>query len=495
MSALERLAALKNVFGDASELRVAKLLERLSATRFREPDKLILLHETVLFLRAYPHSPRVSRLADQILLQFPDRLRGVDPAPFEAGEVSGIAGSAISTNYSHSFARFLSLRHGKNIKIDWENYSHPDRLGPVLARLVPLAFEDWSVEPHIDWQGWFTALQGDLRWLVENLDPHTYDALELVLLFEIGSTPSRSHARLRRAKTFYQTEPLLKRRDVSLEAELAGPKIRTRRLNAAEAQRVLNLTIDTNAVRYRELWGFCYPDAKHVHHADLGRGVDLYWFGIPPAARLPFRAYHSGVFFKNGVPIGYVECLSFFDRMEVGFNLYYTFRDGESAWLYARFLGFCRQQCGVTCFSIDPYQLGDDNEEAVASGAFWFYRKLGFRSASDEIQKLVESEEKKLAASGTYRTSPATLRRLAKAPMLYGPTLDDWRAFSLREFSQRIGRGEAWPEIVRRISSETMAVDIVRKKNAPEETGYLRLLQRSPKLRKGILRLGQPVSR
>lgn len=489
MSALEQLAELKSAFGNEAEQRVAKLLERLAATRLRDPEKLILLHETALFLRAYSHSRRVLRLADQILFQFPDRLRGVEPAPFEAGEVSGIAGSAISTYYSHSFARFLSLRHGKNLKIDWENYSHPDRLGPVLARLAPLAFEDWSVEPHIDWQRWVTALKGDLRWLIESVDPQTYDSLELPLLFEIGSKPSRSHARLPRSKPFFHTSPLLKRRDVSLDAELAGQKIATRRLTIAEAKRLLDVTIDTSAIRYRELWGFSFPDLKHVYHADLGRGVDLYWLGIPPPVRLPLRAYHCGIFFKNGVPLGYVETLSFFDRMEVGFNLYYTFRDGESAWLYTRFLKFCQQQCGVKCFSIDPYQLGHENEEAVESGAFWFYRKLGFCSASREIQRRVDAEERKLAASSSYRTPPATLRKLAKAPMLYGPTLDDWRAFSLRAFVQKIGRG-AWPEIICRIPSETSAADILRKKNAPEETGYLRLLQRSPKLRRGILRLG-----
>jgi hypothetical protein len=490
MSALEQLAALKNTFGSEPERRVAKLLERLRSTRFRDPEKLIHLHETALFLRAYPHSARVLRLADQILLQYPERLRGVDPAPFEAAEVSGIAGSAISTNYSHSFARFLSLRHGKNIKIDWENYSRADRMGPVLARLAPAAAEDWTVEPNIDWQRWFNVLNGDLRWLVDNLDPATYDSLELLLLFEITSKPSRSHARLPKRKMFYQEEPLLKRRDISLDAEIASPRIPTQRLSTAQAERVLNTTMDTSAIRYRELWGFSYADLKHVRKADLGHGVDLYWFGIPPAARLPLRAYHSGIFFKNGVPLGYVETLSFFDRMEVGFNVYYTFRDGESAWLYARFLKFCQQECGVTCFSIDPYQLGHENEEAVESGAFWFYRKLGFHSASEELQQLVEEEERKLASRPGYRTPPSILRRLAKAPMLYGPTRDEWRTFSLRAFAQQIGRGEAWPEILRRIPSETTATEIVRLKNAKEEVGYLRLLQRSPKLRQGVLRRG-----
>ncbi|MEP6962665.1 MAG: hypothetical protein ABI995_11345, partial [Acidobacteriota bacterium] len=398
-------------------------------------------------------------------------------------------GSALSTNFSHTFALHLAKRFGKQIQIDWENYEHAWRLGPVLAKLAPLAAEDWTVEPHIDWLSWFQALRGDLMWLLLNVDPEIYDSLELLLLWNISDASSRSHHRLARKEIYYHKGPLIQRRDVSIAAELAGPRIAARRLSTREAERVLNLTIDTSAVRYRELWGFSYPDAKHVYHADLGRGVDLYWFGIPKESRLPLRAYHAGGFFKNGVPVGYLEVLSFFDRMEVGFNLYYTFRDGESAWLYARLLKFCRQECGVACFSIDPYQLGDGNSEAIDAGAFWFYRKLGFRSASAEIRRLTEREEAKLAKGNGYRTPPATLRRMAKAPMLYGSSTD-WDSFSLQRLCQRVGRGEAWPAILARLKSEVSADEILRAKNAPEETGYLRLLQRSEKLRRGILRLG-----
>ena len=103
--------------------------------------------------------------------------------------------------------------------------------------------------------------------------------------------------------------------------------------------------MDASAVRYRELYGFLYPDAANVFHADLGRGMDFYFFGAARKWRLPKRDYSCGMYFKNGVPIGYVEVLwprhPKGGRMEVGFNLYYTFRQGETAWLYARFL--CRR--------------------------------------------------------------------------------------------------------------------------------------------------------
>ena len=126
------------------------------------------------------------------------------------------------------------------------------------------------------------------------------------------------------------------------------------------------------------------------------------------------------MFFKNGVPIGYVEGLSLFDRMEVGFNLYYTFREGETAWLYARAAEAVSRSAGRDMYSVDPYQLGHENEEAIESGAFWFYRKLGFRTTSDKIAPLIEREEARIGANPAYRTPRATLRKLAEAPLIYG---------------------------------------------------------------------------
>ena len=106
---------------------------------------------------------------------------------------------------------------------------------------------------------------------------------------------------------------------------------------------MLDFARETSAMRYRELHGFTYGDPAHVVRVDLGRGVEVFVFGIPPEHRLPLRAYHAGMFFKNAVPIGYIECLTLFEHMEVGFNLYYTFREGETAWLYARLLRLFHQ--------------------------------------------------------------------------------------------------------------------------------------------------------
>ncbi len=459
---------MKGQFGRDAARRTVALVDRVLHARVREPAELIRLHETVLFLRAYPQSPRVLRLADKLLFSFAERLRGLDPEPFEDPEISGIAGTGLSTNFSYEIARSLADRH--SLKIDWANYGNPDRLGPILARLIPLAAEDWTVEPHPDWRRWFETARGTVKWLLDNVDAQTYDLLEIPLRWELDdSAAARSRSRLPRHDIYYHTGPLLKRSEISLEAEFGAPKIPVTKLPRRRAQKILDLIVDTSSVRYRELYGFTHPQVDHLYHADLGRGVDIFFFGVPPEWRLPLRAYHCGMFFKNGVPAGYIEGLSLFERMEAGFNLYYTFREGETAWLYARVLKLFRERLGVTCFSIDPYQLGHENEEAIASGAFWFYRKLGFRTTSEETARLVAREEHRIATRPGYRTPAATLRRLAESPLIYGGG-SEWDRFDLH-----------------RLRPWTMK-EVIHAKQAPEEIRYLRLLQRSPKLRSAVLR-------
>ncbi len=287
--------------------------------------------------------------------------------------------------------------------------------------------------------------------------------------WELGDSPaSRSRTRLPRRDIFYHHGSFIKRSEVSLEAEFAAPRIAVTKV--ARPRRIVDLITETSAVRYRELYGFTHPDEAHVYHADFGRGVDVYFWGVPAEWRLPLRAYHCGMFFKNGVPIGYVEGLSLFERMEVGFNLYYTFREGETAWLYAQILKLFREQLGVTCFSVDPYQLGCENDEAIESGAFWFYRKLGFRTTSEKIARLIAGEEAAMQENPGYRTTPAMLRRLARSPLIYNGGAE-WDGFELR----RLGKMPALSE------------ELVRAKRGAEEKRYLRLMQRDRDLRRRVL--------
>lgn len=420
MRALDQLSEMKGVFGRDAARRTVELLERLRRARFRDAAVLIRFHDLVLYLRAFPQSATVVRLADEILFSIHEQVAKMDSDPFDDTEVSGIAGTTISTNFSYPVARNLILRHGRAISIDWENYEHGDRLGAVLAELVPASREDFAISARPNAEHWFAKLRGGLKTLVTNVEPRVYDLLELPLRWDLGtSAAARSRTRLssKAREIFYHQEPFLRRKDVSLESGFREARLPVTRLAARASRKILDLILDTSAVRYRELYGFTNPDAAHVRHADLGRGVDFYFFGVPRDRRL-IREYHAGMYFKNGVPIGYVELLTRDGVMEVGFNLYYAFRESETAWLYARLLKVFHERLGAKSFWIDPYQIGHENQEAIDSGAYWFYRKLGFQSVSPKLRELSASEEAKLATPG-YRTSAATLRKLAVAGLEY----------------------------------------------------------------------------
>src|SRR5262249_29253997 len=118
MSPLDELVTFKGIFGETAARRVAQLLKQVSQTRLRTSAELIRLHETVLYLRAYPQSSGVVKLADEILSSFAERLRGMDLALFDDPEISGMAGSQVSSNFSFEIVRGLVARYGEAVQID-----------------------------------------------------------------------------------------------------------------------------------------------------------------------------------------------------------------------------------------------------------------------------------------------------------------------------------------------------------------------------------------
>lgn len=419
-SLLEQLDQLKGDFSPQAARKAEQLLKESTRRSMRDTGEWIHLHETLLFFRAYPQNQRVLDLSERLLGGFGRRLKDADREAFEDPEISGVSGTGLTTNFSHPFALSLAKRHGGSITIDWESYENPERLGRTLAVLIPEAFEDWAIASHPDWQRWFKKAHGTARWLIERVDPATYDLLEVPLRWEFGKNrASRTLTRIPRKRFFFHTGALLARRDISLEAEFAKPALHVRKLTLRAAQRIIDIIIDASACRYRELYGFLYPDVANVFHCDFGRGMDFYFFRVPSGWRLPSREYCAGMYFKNGVPVGYVEVIWTKGVMEVGFNLYYTFRQGETAWLYAQLLKLFRERFKLHTFTIDPYQIGHENDEAIESGAFWFYYKLGFRPRSRKVAALAREEAGRIAVDATHRTRPAVLRKLAAGTMEY----------------------------------------------------------------------------
>jgi hypothetical protein len=187
-----------------------------------------------------------------------------------------------------------------------------------------------------------------------------------------------------------------------------------RRAPPSEGAALLDAARAAVVVRYREVHAFNFADPADVLVADLGRGVRVAWFGVLPAHRLPLRGHYGYLVLKNGVPVGYGDASLLFERVEIAYNVFESFRQGESAFMFVRLLAFLHQRFGVRAFLLSPYQIGHRNDEALDSGAFWFYDKLGFRPRRAEIGRLAAAERRRIRAEPGYRSPRATLMRLCE---------------------------------------------------------------------------------
>ena len=369
---------------------------------------------------------------------------------FDRPEAAGIAGTAVAMTFSYDIARWLERTFTKKIRIDWDVFGEVERLGAFLARVLPLVQEEALADANVPFRVVLeeAAEQRKQRPLtfilraIEGLElpwadaAALYDSLSIQIWWELGrDAVSRTRTRRSGGIIHVQEEPLGTRRDVSLHVDLSAPPLPFERLLQAEGAKALDLARGVLAVRYRELHAFTHGDPDVVFAARAGRGVELLVNGVLPARRHPLRAGFGLVVLKNGVPVGYGDAYGLFERLEVSFNVFPAFRDGESAFLYGQVLRFFHHQLGVCVFWVDPYQIGEHNEEAVSSGAFWFYRKLGFRSSDPVLEMLVRIEEKRLARGTTSLTKPPLLRRFAASPLVFetaGAGMGEWDRFHVR---------------------------------------------------------------
>ena len=569
---LTQLEAAKNNFHAGHATQIAELLHQLASLSLRDPHQLIRFHECLLFLRAFPHAEsQVARL-ENLLNGFHRRIEklraaNADMSLFDDFDTSGIAGTSMQDTLPFDVAQWLARRIPRHIEIAWndywEDYQGERARANTWPRFIPLLEEDADVEATIPWPRWLDAACGrkqPLSWLLDRfarlpLPPRQraelYDSLRLPLRWRLENLKlSRTRNWSRPRQFYFHNSSLIQRSEVSLARELARSAPRFERLSIRGGKSVMNAIREIMLVRYRELYGTTLGDPRSVVRADLGRGVVMHFWGLPPNRRLPLRAYLAGYTLKNGVPINYVEAIGLCEWIEVGFNTFYTYRQGETAWIYAQALRCLCALTGAKCISIYPYQIGQNNDEAIESGAFWFYRKLGFRSGRRDLQALCEREEKRIAADPRYRTPPRTLKRLAEAHMFYelgtspGSTRGHegaWDRFSTRNLGQLVSRRmarefdgdsgkirqaslaavcrtlkinprrftadeqralEDWALVLALIpglprwtgEEKRRVVAIIRAKAARDEMAYFRQTRGHVRLREAVLRLGSPVT-
>ena len=120
---------------------------------------------------------------------------------------------------------------------------------------------------------------------------------------------------------------------------------------------------------------------------------------------------------RNGVPIGYTQATTLLRSSEINFNIFDTFRGTEASRIFVYTLAMVHHLFDSDAFVINTQQLGEGNQEALKSGAFWFYHKHGFRPRDPRVKRLLRTELARKKAKPGYRSSMSTLKKLASGDL------------------------------------------------------------------------------
>jgi hypothetical protein len=430
--ALRELESLRLSFGRAAAARKRALLKHLAKASLPTNADVLALHELLCFMRAWPDSASLLSQVNALLAGFATRrdLRRHRDALAD----SGVAGTDIHYRFYWPTARRLARRWPAQFDIDWDAVDEPEKLAAVLPQLVTPAEAAWLRNREPALRPALKRLAGPRTtagtFLVRQIGALAgnditreafHDALDTPMILRPGSdTPSRTLARHARSPVAFVRQPLV-RTPQDLRAELLRAPPSIRHVRPDEGAELIELATGALVTRSRDIDGIAYADARDVWMVDDGDALQWTFFGLVPERRQLLRASHGFVTLRSGVPIGYGQFDTLFRTADVSFNSFETFRGPTTAKIFVRLLAATHALFGASAFTLDGYQIGHHNEEAIASGAWWFYYKLGFRPRNAAIRRIAATELARMRSHPGHLSTPATLRRLA-ADTLYFET-------------------------------------------------------------------------
>jgi len=427
LAALERR---RLEFGPAAADSKLALLKQLARTRLGSARSVMRLHEALCFIRAYPDNPKLLAQAQTMLAGFARRadLRAHRLALAD----SGIAGTPIHYRFFAGQASWLALHWPNSLRLDRSDSEAQARIARALPPLLTPAEAQALAELKLAGYAALDRLRGsnesDAVFLLRRIAAMPgngfarefySDNIDASFVLAPGAdTPSRSAAHFSRAPVVFRSDAPPRARP-NLRAEMAHAPRSVRRMSVRDGQAVIDLARGAMVTRARSLEAFSFADARDAWFVDDGDGLAFALIGVLPQRRHVLASFYGGLTLRNGVPIGYAQSDIVGRAAALSFNTFETFRGTEAAFTFARWLAALRHVFGSTSFSFEPYQLGKNNDEALESGAWWFYAKLGFEPRDAATRKLAHGERLRMQRTPRHRTPLSLLRRLAQQHLFF----------------------------------------------------------------------------
>lgn len=420
------LARRAAAFGAENARAKAGLLAQILHLEHVPARDLRRLHDILCFLTAYPDDATVLRRVEKVSARL--REWGASGDTGDTGD-TGYPGSVIRTCFSLPVLLRLQRLFPECLEIDWEETDSADidRLASALGLLVSPGECQGLDDVNLDLEDWFAAarspsMKTDLEFLLALFTRSDLDAAALDLIFETCEVPIRYRLATPGTASCEIRWPVdrvcFQKQDIPRERQPLAAQIRRAisdgdRVPLGTGKAVIDLATLALSTRNLEIRTLTYANPKDVWLCNCGRGVQFALMGVVPTYRDPLECHYCVLVLKNGVPIAYGPATVWLGCCEIGLNLFEEFRGAEIRFIYPQFMRAIHHVLGARYFFLTAYGMGENNPAAIRTGAFWFYRKMGFLASNPKVEALALEEEKNMGRSPGYRSSVATLRKLS----------------------------------------------------------------------------------
>lgn len=399
MDAVAEMGRICRAFGPEAAAAKTRLMEKILESRRLTRGDQRLLAPSLLFLRAYPDSRRIRDLAGRLAARLPK--------------------TSIVHPWSYGVLLRLARIEPGSLEISWEDLENEDALTEAFYLLVSLAESHGLEDIGITLRGWIEESKprrgvSDLGFVIDLLERSPWPPQMRAFLLENAQIPVRYRGPALPRLGLEGPRVACQRRNFERKSFPLPSAIRRRPQRVERGgQEIIDLALRTLCARTLEIYPLTWADPADVTVVSDGRGIQVAVAGVRPEWRGSLEILAFVLVLKNGVPIAYGPARAVLGCCELGINLFAEFRGGETRLIYARFMQALHHVLGVEHFFLTRYGMGENNADALRSGAFWFYRKLGFRTTSPSVEKLAREEEARMASRPGYRSDMRTLRRLS----------------------------------------------------------------------------------
>ncbi len=418
-----QLATLKKLltcFDAASKAQKISCLKNFHGLPLVLNKDLIIYLDTLLFVIAYPDHPASYALAEKEIRRVSRFLQMTDLKKHPYLVNSGMPFTKTKTRFTHDAIRWLMTHPDCRVTLD----SFKDAsllLNDVLKITLPTLerSETTAGSSNTELMDSLRVPQASrLRFLVDEFarldhQPYTKDLLFERLSPVVCITPrnkifSIAYNRLSTIQPYLHHDLLKK---IEPDSILESPVPRHINLSNIEKLKTIMVIKNALALTARETDPCTYMDEDSLRVYTLERGISVAIFGMIPSRQLPLESYVGYTAFKNGLPVSYGGAWVFGKRANFGINIFKPYRNGESAYLMAQLLRVYRHVFNLSYFEVEPYQYGLDNPDGIASGAFWFYYRFGFRPLDEKLKTLARNEAEKIKTRKGYKSSVTVLTK------------------------------------------------------------------------------------